>query len=1000
MIKNKISILLKSLILALSVNTTYAYTTDRDSHLNSNLTNYLDSKQQVATFYGWHSSAMASRDRWIFYYTNEDYSSGVGSHTIYNGNISSYFSGSRVFDNKMVVYYSLPEQVKKFVDVYGFENLGMKIQVGSINSTQNNQISYSLVDNYLKLEFNPVLQTTNNTLWQSSDVWSSMNAYGKIAIPTVRSGYGYNYVSASFGGITGSSIVVNNDVLSSAYKNTSGGMSFRSSNLVLTGMGTMVPLNTVSVAATVWGGGSHGVYFNYPIKVQFYDTTIHSRDITVSDTEYFDGSTYWVKSGDNFKATINAYAANQSNVVKVNSQHLRITENGNSTYIDARLHSNQTSIGKWSNFSNIDFKQNLSYATRDNTTLATTYVMSLNGDRDISLKGLSRLVQHSSDFSTEKVYREVYSNNDIYIKSDSTLPSISFPSKPTWIKGADTVTVTASDTRSGLASLNVRYRVNNGAWSQYTTNNTITLSGDGVYEIEAVAKDKVGNTTTKTQTYKVDKTAPSISLSLSPSGWTNGNVTINASISDTTSGIYVKKWASGTQSASYFENSGTTLSSNSVTVSANGIYTFYAKDNAGHASIKTISVSNIDRVLPSLNGTLDYPWIKGSRTISFSSSDSNSGISVLRLWDSNKSSILKNGVISQNSATLSYVVSQEGITKYKIETVDAASNSVIKDVTVRVDNTAPKATISVPSTTDDRTIQISLSNILDSHSGMKEVLISESSSFSGTGLVKQSLTDIGTTTGSKKIAFTLSAKTTMESHFSIRTVYIRLLDNVGNYKDYSYKVKLIPKKPTIPNIITPSEDQLYIKSEKVILKWSYNSQDKDLGYLPQEKAEVTLKHVDSGKVYDLVIVGENFEQTLSNLEDGDYEVKVRVYNYENVYSESSIRKFRINKFKTDGNVMTIDIIPGSSIRYVSVLTKSSIPQGTSITGKIYYNFDSSGKVNKSEYISFETKNTNRLENIIKLPKKVQKIRVEYFLKGNISNKFISPELDQIIVYAR
>lgn len=1090
MVKKNFMISLALLTLALSLNSAHAITIDRSSHINSNLTNKLDSKEFTPEFFGWHSSASSLLDRWIFRYTDEDQSGSLNSVTIYNSDIPSYFTGSKVFDGKMIMYFSLNDQIKSFIDVYGLENLGFKINVGNIDCTANNKIDYSIVNGYLKVEFTPVFHTVNNSLWQGTSAWNSMNAYGKISIPTVKSGYGTNYLSATINGITGGSLIVDSTVLNAAYKNSSGSMSFSGSGYAYTSLNEYVPLSSVLTSATVWGGGSHGVYFQYPMTISFYDTTIHSNNITISDTEYFDGSTYWVKAGDNFKAIASAYTSDDSNVVKVNSEHLRVVENGTANYVDAKLHSNQTSIGKWSNHSVINLNESLSGASRNGRTLTTNFVVSIDGDKDISIESLSRLVQFNADFSTENVYRQVYSDNTLYVKSDSSGPTITFPTKPTWINSADTIKITTSDNRSGVASLSVRYRVDNGAWSTPSSSDTVSLTSDGVYDIEATAIDKVGNKTVSTKTYKVDKTAPKIVLIKNPSAWTNGDVTITATILETGSGVSIKKWASGSQPASYFAGAGTsiafnnfqvstngtytfyikdiagnesvttinitniekvapvitlsqspttwtngdvnitaniietdsgvdirkwasgnqavgyfasggtTITSNSFTVSTNGTYTFYVKDVAGNESVATINITNIDKVLPTITGTLDYPWIKTNRTIALSSTDNDSGILSLKLWNSNKTTVLVNGNVNNKTADLTYLITQEGITKYVVESIDVAGNILTKDVTVRVDNTTPKASIYIPSTTNNKTFQISFSNAIDIHSGVKEAMISESSSFGGTNTITFNLADINSLGGVKSTPFTLSAKTTMETHFSERTIYIRLFDNVGNYTDYNYKISLIPKKPNIPVIEAPTENQLFIGTERILLKWTYDSQDVDLGYLPQLKAEIELRNLDTGTIKNFEVTGEIFNKSLTELENGDYEVKVKVYNYNNVYSESAIRKFRFNKYKNDGNFLTIDISPGSPIKYVSILTKSAIPIGTSLTGRIYYNVDSTDNILKDKYISFEIRDVNRIGDIIKLPRSTKKVRVEYFLKGSTLDRFITPEVDNVIILAR
>jgi hypothetical protein len=117
--------------------------------------------------------------------------------------------------------------------------------------------------------------------------------------------------------------------------------------------------------------------------------------------------------------------------------------------------------------------------------------------------------------------------------------------------------------------------------------------------------------------YDMDITPPAIGLSQSPSTPTNTNVTITAAISDA-SGIALQKYASGSQTIAYFAAGGTVFAGTTFTVSANGIYTVYAKDNAGNETVQTITVSNIDTLAPAVTAfTLTSPNPTNVNTITF-----------------------------------------------------------------------------------------------------------------------------------------------------------------------------------------------------------------------------------------------------------------------------------------------------------------------------------------------------------------------------------------------
>ena len=721
--------------------------------------------------------------------------------------------------------------------------------------------------------------------------------------------------------------------------------------------------------------------------------TLPNGSITTSSTVNYTVSAngiYVFKATDN-SGNVNTYSVSISNIDKTAptislSQNPTYWTNGNVT-VTANITETGSGINtrKWA-----AGNQNTSYFANSGTTITSnSFTATSNGTYTFYVK---------DNAGNESVKTITISN------IDKVAPTISLSQNPTyWTNGNVTVTANITETGSGIntrkwaaGNQNTSYFANSGTT---ITSNSFTATSNGTYTF--YVKDNAGNEKVATiNISNIDKTAPTITLSQNPTAWTKGDVTVTASITETGSGINTRKWASGNQSTSYFTNSGTTITSNSFTATSNGTYTFYVKDNAGNEKVATINISNIDKTLPTITGTLDYPWIKGTRTISFTSTDNESGINSLKLWNENKTKVLKEGTVNNKTASLSHVITEEGITKYKIESIDNVNNVTTKDVVVRIDNTAPEGIISMPNITSNKKIEILFSNLIDTYSGLKEAMVAENSSFSGSNVVKVSLSDVKSVSDVKSTTFTLSAKSTIKEHFSERKIYVRLVDNVGNYKDYTFSVFLIPQKPDVPQILTPVEDQLYVTNETINLSWTYNSVDEDVGYLPQQKAEIELENVDTGTITTLTVEGEVFNKELKNLENGEYKVKVRVYNFETVYEESKVRIFRFNKFKDSGNVLTIDITPGSPIRYISILTESEIPNGTSLIGKVYYHQKSTGEIDKTQYINFKITNLHTNSNIIKLPETTGKIKIEYFLKGSNTDKTISPILDNILVYGK
>lgn len=94
-----------------------------------------------------------------------------------------------------------------------------------------------------------------------------------------------------------------------------------------------------------------------------------------------------------------------------------------------------------------------------------------------------------------------------------------------------------------------------------------------------------------------DKTKPTITLKTSSSSTNSATISVTAKDA---SGINEVKWASGSQTTSYFTKNGNSLqltknNTTNVVVDKNDTYTFYAKDTAGNKTVKKITISSIEK---------------------------------------------------------------------------------------------------------------------------------------------------------------------------------------------------------------------------------------------------------------------------------------------------------------------------------------------------------------------------------------------------------------------
>lgn len=194
-----------------------------------------------------------------------------------------------------------------------------------------------------------------------------------------------------------------------------------------------------------------------------------------------------------------------------------------------------------------------------------------------------------------------------------------------------------------------------------------------------------------------DSTPPAINLTASPTAPTNRNVNIAANVSDNGSGVAIIKWAAGNKPISYFTSSGVILSGStpSFSVSVNGTYTVYAKDNAGNARVQTITISNIDVTPPAISLTaLPTASTNGSVNIIANVSDTGSGVERIKWEAGNKpaSYFASSGIILSGSMP-SFSVSTNGI--YTVYAIDNAGNGNVGSITVsNISNT----NTSVPTT--------------------------------------------------------------------------------------------------------------------------------------------------------------------------------------------------------------------------------------------------------------------------------------------------------------
>ena len=218
-------------------------------------------------------------------------------------------------------------------------------------------------------------------------------------------------------------------------------------------------------------------------------------------------------------------------------------------------------------------------------------------------------------YSTEGVYTvtpkakdkatNVGTGSAISVKIDKTAPTISkLEKQPSaeWSKDNVNVTVTATDALSGIATSS-GYSFNNG--TDWQTNNYKTYSAEGTYTVTSIVKDKATNkSASKTTTVKIDKTAPTATVT----GTVNGStVDVTVAASDALSGLHATAYS--------FDGGTNWQSSNTKkSLSANTTHTIVIRDKADNrTTIKYNPKIGSVTVSPSLDA-----WTNGKVTLTAS----------------------------------------------------------------------------------------------------------------------------------------------------------------------------------------------------------------------------------------------------------------------------------------------------------------------------------------------------------------------------------------------
>ena len=197
--------------------------------------------------------------------------------------------------------------------------------------------------------------------------------------------------------------------------------------------------------------------------------------------------------------------------------------------------------------------------------------------------------------------------------------------------------------------------------STFSTNATgeFTVSQMGDYSF--VIYDRVGNTRELSiNVSNVDMINPILEVTQDTDKWTNGEITLNWKADD---------YQSGLQNVILPSSENVTDKQGSYIVTENGNYIFLAYDKIGNGILVEHQVTNIDKINPNLDLTVDSAD-DGGIQISWVSSDEQSGISNITLPDGKR--------VTNSSGSIE--IYENGV--YSFIAYDNAGNATVKDVTI------------------------------------------------------------------------------------------------------------------------------------------------------------------------------------------------------------------------------------------------------------------------------------------------------------------------------
>jgi hypothetical protein len=296
---------------------------------------------------------------------------------------------------------------------------------------------------------------------------------------------------------------------------------------------------------------------------------------------------------------------------------------------------------------------------------------------------------------------------------DNTAPATTLTDPGTPLTGTKTLTATATDGGSGLASIAIQYRGASGTWTTICAAtscslNTATLA-DGAYDLRSLATDAAGNASSSVVTARtVDNTAPTASLALPT--YVRGTFTLAATTGDGNgSGVAsvtyqmrptgTSAWSTACASATApFSCTGDTSATPDGTYDVRAVVT----DRAGFSTTTTpTATTRLDNTAPAATLTDPGTPLSGSITLTATATDAGSGVANVRFEaapaGTSSWTALCTAAGSPYTCALNTAALADGLYDLHAIATDAAGNTVTSTVTGRrIDNNGPTVALTDP----------------------------------------------------------------------------------------------------------------------------------------------------------------------------------------------------------------------------------------------------------------------------------------------------------------